>query len=109
MEFVVEKLPKLTQEFLETVSYLIVFAFTAGYAYFAWDMTSESFQLVEKSPMVNIVMWPIKGIIFIAMVVLCLQALRMMCSSISGLIKKLGQTKQSLKHAVISTAFLLQR
>lgn len=107
MEFVVEKLPKLTQTFFESVSYLILFIFTVGYSFIAFDMTVESINLTEKSPMVNLFMWPVKGIIFIAFLVLSLQALRMMFSNINKLKIKISETKESLKHAIISSIILI--
>jgi C4-dicarboxylate transporter DctM subunit len=107
MEFIVEKLPKTTQTFLESVSYLIVFLFTAGYSWFALKLTLDSVRLMEKSPMVNIIMWPVKAIIFISMVVLCLQALRMLLTNISGLVKKLSGKKERLAHPVITTVIFI--
>ncbi len=107
MEFVVEKLPKLTQTFFETISYVILFIFTAAYSVVAFGMTMESLDLIEKSPMVNIIMWPIKAIIFIAFVVLSLQALRMMCSNIHSLMKTLAETKEKLTHAVVSSVIFV--
>jgi tripartite ATP-independent transporter DctM subunit len=107
MEFVVEKLPKTTQTFLESLSYLIVFCFTAGYSCFALNLALTSIRLAEKSPMVNIIMWPIKIIIFISFVVLSLQALRMMLSNVCGLVRRLKQAKQPLTHAVISSVIFI--
>ncbi len=107
MEFIVEKLPVLTQTFLETVSYLIVFIFTAGYSYIALDMTLESLRLIEKSAMINIIMWPVKAIIFISFVVLSLQALRMMCTNICTLARKLSETKKSRTHAMITSVIFI--
>lgn len=107
MEFIVEKLPTLTQTFLESAGYLIVFIFTAGYSYFAWDMTVKSLSLLEKSPMVNIIMWPVKAIIFLSFVVLSLQALRMLCANIRVLAKRLAETKEALVHPVITSVVFI--